>query len=474
VRARAPGVHRKLRTTWLGFARVAAVVCLMSCSPAKGPVVVIGVDGLEWDVALPLIRQGRMPTLEELMRRGSFGMLSTRAPAKSPVIWTTVVTGKNPSKHGILDFTRLEANGERVLYSSTDRRTKAVWNIFTDAGESSTVVGWWNTFPVEIISGVMVAQVNTLEELTYRKWIKPGDVAQGPGQVYPAAREDEFLEIVEEVGRELPQLVDSLYGDAAAGASEPDALKWETCRWSIRSDESVRRIALGLARARPFPDLFLVYLGATDIFGHHFWRYHQPEAFRHPPSAAQIEKFGDVLARTYEHADAVLGELIAAMPADATVFVISDHGMRAKHVDAHFNLDSDDRPEDESGGHGSGPPGVIVAAGPPVRRSNVSRPLHELTRADLPLIGDVADITPTLLALRGLPIGRDMDGSVLEILLKPQALDPSGPEFVATHDTPQWLAARGQRAEIEHPGHQERLEQLRSLGYLDESPGKAN
>ena len=471
MRARAPGVRREYPTAGLGLAYVAAVVCLMSCSPAKNPVAVIGVDGLEWDVALPLIRQGRMPTLEELMRRGSFGMLSTRAPAKSPVIWTTVVTGKNSSKHGILDFTRLEANGERVLYSSTDRRTKAVWNVLTDAGESSAVVGWWNTFPVERISGVMVAQVNTLEQLTYRKWIKPGSVAQGAGQVYPAAREDEFLEIVEEVGRELPQLVDSLYAEAAADLSQPDALKWETCRWSIRSDESVRRIALGLARARPFPDLFLVYFGATDIFGHHFWRYHEPEAFRHPPLEARIEKFGSVLARTYEHADAVLGELIAAMPADATVFVISDHGMQAKHLDARFNLNSDGRPENESGGHGSGPPGVIIAAGPPVRTSNVSHAIRELTRADLPLIGDVADITPTLLALRGLPIGRDMDGSVLEVLLKPQALDASGPEFVATHDTPEWLAARGKRAEIERPGHRERLEQLRSLGYLDKTPG---
>lgn len=458
-----------------GLAFVAAVVlCLISCSPAKDPVVLIGVDGLEWDVALPLIRQGRLPTLEDLMRRGSFGMLSTRAPAKSPVIWTTVVTGKNPSKHGILDFTRLGADGERVLYSSTDRRTKAVWNILTDAGERSAVVGWWNTFPVERISGVMVAQVNTLEQLTYRKWINPGDVARGAGQVYPAAREDELLEIVEEVGRELPQLVDSLYPEVASGESQPDGLKWDACRWSIRSDESMRRIALEIARARPFPDLFLVYFGATDVFGHNFWRYHQPEAFRHPPSAARLEKFGGVLARTYEHADAVLGELIATLPDDATVFVISDHGMQAKHLDARFNVNADGRPENESGGHGSGPPGVIIAAGPSVRTSGVTRPIRTLTRDDLPLIGDVTDITPTLLALRGLPIGRDMDGSVLEVLLKPGVLEASSLEFVATHDTPGWLAARGKRAEIEYPGQKERLEQLRSLGYLDDDPGNAN
>jgi hypothetical protein len=43
--------------------------------------------------------------------------------------------------------------------------------------------------------------------------------------------------------------------------------------------------------------------------------------------------------------------------------------------------------------------------------------------------------------LQGLPIGRDINGSVLEVLLKPQALGASGPELVVRHGTPEWLAA---------------------------------
>ena len=128
-----------------------AALYLASCSQTTAPVVLIGVDGFEWDVALPLIRAGRMPTLEGLMRRGTFGELSTQAPAKSPVIWTTVVTGKEPPKHGILDFTRFNENGERVLYTSADRTTKALWNILSEAGQSISVIGWWNTFPVEAV-----------------------------------------------------------------------------------------------------------------------------------------------------------------------------------------------------------------------------------------------------------------------------------------------------------------------------------
>ena len=126
----------------LGFGIVAALLCLGSCSPSPGPVAVIGLDGLEWDVVLPLLREGRMPTLEGLMREGSFGRLSTRAPARSPVIWTTVVTGKEPGGHGILGFTRPDGSGGRRLYTSADRTTKALWNILGDHDQRSIVLGW--------------------------------------------------------------------------------------------------------------------------------------------------------------------------------------------------------------------------------------------------------------------------------------------------------------------------------------------
>ena len=79
--------------------------------------------------------------------------------------------------------------------------------------------------------------------------------------------------------------MDSLYPELDPGASPSDALKWDVCHWSLRADESVRRIALRLVRTGPFPDLLLVYFGITDTVGHMFWRCHEPEAFRHPPSA---------------------------------------------------------------------------------------------------------------------------------------------------------------------------------------------
>jgi hypothetical protein len=287
------------------------------------------------------------------------------------------------------------------------------------------------------------------------------------GQVHPEARAEEVFAIVQRVEREVPWLVDSLYPDLDPGGSPSDALRWEVCQWSLRADESVRRIALRLIREGPFPDALLVYFGITDTVGHMFWRYHEPEAFRHPPAPEDVQALGDVLSRTYEHVDAIIGEMIAEMPANTTVFIVSDHGMQAKQVGLDYDSDEAGQPARDSGGHGSGPPGVIVAAGPVVRRATPPRPIGQLTRADLPRVGDVTDITPTILALRGVPIGCDMAGTILEGILKPGVLEALDPSFVATHDTPEWLASRG-GGDVARPGEEERIEQLRALGYLDD------
>ena len=135
--------------------------------PAK-PIIVLGTDGLEWDVVLPLIEADQMPNLAALMERGTYGHLRSLRPTSSPIIWTTVATGKVREKHGILDFSHRTAAGERALYNSRDRTTKALWNIVGDYNKRVAAIGWWMTYPVEPVRGVMVAQTNTLTQLNTR------------------------------------------------------------------------------------------------------------------------------------------------------------------------------------------------------------------------------------------------------------------------------------------------------------------
>ena len=135
---------------------LASIVIAAGCSSSPPPesasppeparILFVGVDGLEWSVAAPMVRRGELPNLRSLMARGTYGKIETSEPTLSPVVWTTIATGKPPEAHGIQHFVLAnpEANQAR-LYNRLDRKTKAFWNILSDAGQRVHVVGWFLT-----------------------------------------------------------------------------------------------------------------------------------------------------------------------------------------------------------------------------------------------------------------------------------------------------------------------------------------
>ena len=77
--------------------------------------VLIGLDGLDWNIVDPLIAAGKMPNLAGLVARGAKARLLTINPILSPVVWTSIATGVKPERHGIVDFTAVNTEtGEAV------------------------------------------------------------------------------------------------------------------------------------------------------------------------------------------------------------------------------------------------------------------------------------------------------------------------------------------------------------------------
>ncbi len=446
---------------------------IATCTPPPppddelAPVLLIGVDGLEWDVILPMLERGELPALAGLMERGSFGLLETFQPTLSPVIWTSIATGKTPGRHGILDFVKQLPGGKGMrLYQNTDRRTKALWNMASDHGKRVAVVGWWMTFPVEPINGIMVAQTNTIDQLDTAggKQIWKGSVVSGrSGQVHPPEWHAPVMDIVARAERDLDRIVADTFGHFEQPLTPLDERLWRNCLWAFRADASYLRIAKELlAEGDPY-DLFMIYFGGPDVVGHRFWRYRDPEPYESKPSRRQIAQLGDVIEDYYAYMDRSIGELIERMPG-ARVFVISDHGMGPINTSAEFN--ADDPPKDvNSGDHQSAPPGVILAAGPGLRSMNP--PAGPVERSDLVRLSSVIDVAPTVLTLLGIPSGEDFKGKCALHLIEEATLEAHPPRSIRTHDTPTWREAHSQRRAT-NAGAGERMQQLRALGYIGE------
>lgn len=83
-------------------------------------VVILGLDGMDYDLTRRLMDEGRLPGLSRLARMGGFAPLGTAIPAQSPVAWSDFTTGQDAGVHGIFDFIHRDPATMRS-YLSTSR-----------------------------------------------------------------------------------------------------------------------------------------------------------------------------------------------------------------------------------------------------------------------------------------------------------------------------------------------------------------
>jgi predicted AlkP superfamily phosphohydrolase/phosphomutase len=121
-------------------------------------VALIGWDAADWKLIHPLLDQGLMPNLQRLVERGSMGNIATLDPCVSPMLWTSLATGKTADRHGIAGFVEPNpATGGLRPVLSTSRRVKALWNILHLSGMRSLVVNWFASYPAEQVRGAYVS-----------------------------------------------------------------------------------------------------------------------------------------------------------------------------------------------------------------------------------------------------------------------------------------------------------------------------
>jgi len=159
----------------------------------------------------------------------------------------------------------------------------------------------------------------------------------------------------------------------------------------------------------PF-DLFTIYIGGTDVAQHRFWRYAFPNSSPTRRMKSQIEKFSAGSSEdTYRYVDRTIGEYLSLAPPDAAVMIVSDHGMHKSNTEHVFK--KDDPPLQTTSAHHPTPSGVIIVAGGPfVSAARTAASLKSINLNTLLPLGRVIDVAPTVLAVKGVPIGEDMDG----------------------------------------------------------------
>lgn len=351
-------------------------------------VLLVGWDAADWKVIHPLLDGGRMPTLRRLVEEGASGELETLDPPVSPMLWTSVATGKTADEHGILSFFESDPENQRIRpILSTSRRVKALWNILTQEGLRSVVVGWWPSHPAEPILGGMVSN------LYHHEQDRPADEWPLPEQtVHPP----ELAARMAELRVHPHELTAAHLLPFVPRAAEVDQRRDRgllAVSRLLAHASSIQAAATELMEHQEW-DLAAVYFDAIDHFSHVFMRFHPPAHPLAPPALAEI--YRDVVASAYRFHDMLLERLLALAGPETLVLLVSDHGFHSDRLRPLRLPRTPTAPLLEHRRHG-----IVCLHGPGVEPDS------------LVLGANLLDIAPTVLWALGLPVGEDMPGRVL-------------------------------------------------------------
>ena len=356
--------------------------------PLAKKVLLIGWDAADWKVINPLLDQGLMPTLDDFINHGVMGNLATLRPILSPMLWNSIATGKRANKHGIHGFMEPDTqNGGIRPVSSTSRKVKAIWNILTQRGFKTHVLGWFAGHPAEPISGISVSDLYPYATAPQdQPWPLP------PGAVHPENLRDTFAELRMHPADVTEAAILPWIPRAADVDQEKD--KGLISFAKIFSENcSIHNAATWILQNEPW-DFLAVYYNGIDHFCHGFMHYHPPRMEGIPEDRFEIYK--DVVNGAYRFHDMMLETLLDLAGPETTVLLVSDHGFHSDHLRPRGI------PAEPAGPAVQHRPfGIFCMKGPHIQQD------ERIYGATL------LDVTPTILTLFGLPVGQDMDGRVL-------------------------------------------------------------
>jgi tetratricopeptide (TPR) repeat protein len=350
-------------------------------------VLLVGWDAADWQMIQPLIDQGLMPTTKALIERGVWGNIATTRPILSPMLWNTIATGKRPVQHGVYGFLEPNADATGVQpVASTSRKCKALWNVLTQCGLRSNVVGWYASHPAEPIAGVMVS--NQFE----RYGVTEHGVSPVPtASIHPAEMSDQLAPL-----RVLPSEIDASailpFVPTAARLIEKVGHRVGKLQQLLAQTATIHAVATQLMVSTDW-DFTAIYYEGIDRFGHEFMEFHPPKMEQ--VAQEDFDAYQQCMVGIYRFHDMLLDTLLTLAGDDTAVLLISDHGYYNDHL----------RPDPREGKSGPTdwhrPFGILAGCGPGFRQG--ARVYG----------ASILDVAPTVLHLLGLPAAHDMPGRVL-------------------------------------------------------------
>ena len=378
-RASARGaLRRALPWLLLGAAAACAKTKFEQIRPHDRRVLVLAIDGLDFETLKPLFDSGQLPALAELRRRGlRVPLVGDRAspdpasvgldPAMS---WTTIATGfpairlaEGGASHSVRNVV-VPVKGSYADYPATSqhRRLPNFWDVLGAAGVRCAIVGWWTTWPAEPVNGHLVTDRFFLEKFGLGPFgpagrvdlpAVPADWRRGASHLtWPEELSDALAAELDgkvkspewPVFRQLRELAASARDSPGA----PTRRHLQQVEQALRTDHAVKEALLALLAKDPSIRFAACYLDALDVATHLFWMHIDPQPWlQHKDPAirrklpADFRAYAGMVPMVAAAIDRMVKELCDAMGPESVVLVVTDHAMTSdtETTNRDFSLD---------------------------------------------------------------------------------------------------------------------------------------
>ena len=372
---------------------------------------VLGLDGASLDAILPLSEQGLLPFFSQTMRSGSYGRAESIEPASRLPLWTTVVTGKYPFRHGVVsEETRGAPSlpGERFHLAP-----RAIgFGLWGDRGATGSAPEAQPSAPSlwQIADGFGI----DVFALDFGVGLTESDGARAAA--LGSAMEDERL--------------------ARLGDGPPSALYTA----ALRDLDTQARLLEILASRSGEDDAGLVVFAVMDglaAVSHLYYDSYEAVLFDGEQDQARVDQ-ARWLSSYYAFMDGLLAEAWEQLPPPRMLAVVSAYGWR-RSGPLRSLLGIRGKAPGGAGVSQNTPDGLLLLRGQGVNEDRL------LTRLG------IQDVAPTLLYALNLPTALDIDGRVITEAFEPSTLARRPIAFVPSYETGSGSSVRPARRDSGQP-----------------------
>lgn len=272
--------------------------------------VVFGIDGASLDFLEKLADRGSIPNIKRLLDSSAVAPLKPVIPLNSASVWTSIITGLNPDRHGIFGFMKKSPGGTELKPNALiDLDVPTIWDAANAQGARVGLINYPLTYPPVEFDGFMVSGI-----------LVPHNELFATPESLKDALDRQFGHY----------LVDVSWAGTFERPNERDAFLNELYRMCRKREDAI----LYCMKNLEWDILFTVFTG-TDRLMHSFWHFTDE---RHPLyNKTAATRYGMEIEKYYTLVDGIIGNALSLLDEKQdSVALVSDHGFGPCYRNFHL------------------------------------------------------------------------------------------------------------------------------------------